>query len=281
MQKVAMAKSIIEYDTPYSPNDEQWVEWLAKPQWTAAEAAALSLNILPDFTRAYESTRPECDVIRITNDGAVSNNVSYSMKLIELAKVAGLTVEHKLQRRAQTLAAGTLVAANSEFTKYSPFNMYKLIDRTETIAQMGYWDWSLPSAMSGQAKPQPEARITDIRKVELSVNVDEDEWKVRVEKLHKLNDWPNEMPIRKLMDYLRVKEEKTIRNKRDRGEIPPANTGGENTTSQLWLKSEVDEYREAIRQKVKAKQQAKQAIIEAKKAFKKAAKANSIDQSSA
>lgn len=280
MQKAVMAKSIIEYDTPYSLNDAQWVEWLAKPQWTAAEAAALSLNILPDFTRAYESTRPEGDVIRITNDGAVSNNASYSMKLIDLAKVAGHTVEHKLHRRAQTLAAGSLVAANSEFTKFSPFNMYKLIDRTETIAQMRYWDWSLPTALSSQAKPQSEAKVAEIIKAEPS-KVDEDEWEVRVEKLHKLNDWPNEMPIRKLMDYLRVKEEKTIRNKRDRGEIPPANTGGENTTSQLWLKSQVDEYLEAIRQKVKAKQQAKQAIIDAKKASKKAAKASSIDQSSA
>lgn len=297
-----MAKSIIEYDTPYSLNDAQWVEWLAKPQWTAAEAAALSLNILPDFTRVSTSDGPgdtltiitagaddvsESFLTYLTNtygpdeaaehlsnlkagDTSASDEFTfYTLKLIDLAKVAGLTVEHKLHRRAQALAAGTLAAANSEFTKYSSFNMDKLIDRTETIAQMQYWEWNLPAAIIGQPNPQSVVEssgespmppvvekafkvVSRLLSQEDIKNATPAEFKAECNMRHRENNWPKTLHPLDVQFYYYIKSTDTIAEKMGRNEIPQPTLASRQGSTRRWELNDILDHDE----KLKANRQA-------------------------
>jgi hypothetical protein len=287
-----MAKAIIVYDTPYSPTDEQWVEWLAKPQWTAAEAAALSLNILPGFTRVSASDGPS-DTITTINAGAdnASESVltyltdtygpdaaaehlsnlkagdtrvsdeftSYTLKLIGQARAAGQSVEHKMERRAQALAVGPDAPSNSEFTKYSPFNMYKLIDRPGTIADMQYREWNLPAAMIGQPKPQPVAEsigeslmppvVEKAIKVEGRLlsqkdvkNATLDEFYAECNIRHRENNWPEKLHTLDMLFFYQHKDPPTIARMMKRGEVPRPTIPSKKGSARRWELSAIREH---------------------------------------
>lgn len=162
-----MAKAIIVYDTPYSPTDEQWVEWLAKPQWTAAEAAALSLNISPELTEITRHENSSDWAIAMVAEGATYSladremaswmgpqtraTPTFHLILTEKGHVAGISLENQLYSRGIDLTAKALVSIDANLKKPSQWDFSTKWTPSDCIAQMQYWEWNLPAAMIGPA----------------------------------------------------------------------------------------------------------------------------------
>lgn len=270
-----MAKAIIVYGTPYSPTDEQWVEWLAKPQWTAAEAAALSLNILPDFTNVTIALLPHTLApVRITDDGIdVSDQPSYRINLIDQARVAGVSVEATMQLRTQSLATNSTIDPKSEWAKFSSFNMHKPLDRPNTIAEMQRWEWNIPAAMTGRPIPQSvaesigESPIPPV--VEKSIKVvsklltkeeakaaKKDAFDAECNRRHREKNWPAVMKILHLRYYYGFQDDQAISKRLKDGRIPQHNAyvpgETEGGSGRRWNYADILEHAE----KLKANRQA-------------------------
>lgn len=248
-----MAKAIIVYDTPYSPTDEQWVEWLAKPQWTAAEAAALSLNILPDFTRVTIALLPHTLApVRITDDGIdVSDQPSYRINLIDQARVAGVSVEATMQLRTQSLATNSTIDPKSEWAKFSSFNMHKPLDRPNTIAEMQRWEWNIPAAMIGQPNPQSvaesigESLMPPVVEKSIKVvsrllsqkdvkNATLDEFYAECNIRHRENNWPEKLHTLDMLFFYQHKDPPTIARMMKRGEVPRPTIPSKKGSARRW-----------------------------------------------
>lgn len=139
----------------YALTVDEWKKWLAKPQWSAAEAAALSLGMSPVFIRVIKN-EVSIPIIRF-NDGLdkpQSLNYHYKIKLAETALAAGRSIEAEINHRASGLAGCPLDHIGSQWNQ-GQWDFNKPAGTPgRCVEQMQYWEWTMPMAMLGKAEPQ-------------------------------------------------------------------------------------------------------------------------------
>lgn len=142
----------------YAPTADEWKSWLLKPQWTAAEAAALSLGISPDLTKVsrQESHRPTDRVLSFGDEPPEEPIVIayWNIVLEGKGRAAGLSTEKLLYLRTRDLAASGLISKNINLKNKSHWDFSNKLTPSDCIAQMQYWEWALPIEILGKSEPQ-------------------------------------------------------------------------------------------------------------------------------
>lgn len=154
----------------YAPSVDEWKKWLAKPQWTAAEAAALSLNISPELTKITRHENSSDWAIAMVAEGATYSladremaswmgpmtraTPTFHLILTEKGRVAGISLENQLYSRGIDLAAKALVSIDANLKKPSQWDFSTKWTPSDCIVQMQYWEWTLPMEILGKAEPQ-------------------------------------------------------------------------------------------------------------------------------
>lgn len=149
----------------YAPTVDEWKKWLAKPQWTAAEAAALSLNISPELTKITRHENSSDWAIAMVAEGATYSladremaswmgpmtraTPTFHLILTEKGRVAGISLENQLYSRGIDLAAKALVSIDANLKKPSQWDFSVKKAPSDWIIQMQYWEWKLADGVLG------------------------------------------------------------------------------------------------------------------------------------
>jgi hypothetical protein len=127
-----------------------WMDWLSKPEWSAAEAAALSLGVNPMNVMVITEEKIEHHIT--FGDGLDNPEAKYIQSKLQLsnhAKGLGKSLEQKIQVRAAKLLG---------LKQYKSSGIERDLAQvagspSELIAEMKYEEWDLPSEMK-QFRPE-------------------------------------------------------------------------------------------------------------------------------
>lgn len=208
----------------YAPTADEWKSWLLKPQWTAAEAAALSLGISPDLTKVsrQESHRPTDRVLSFGDEPPEEPIVIayWNIVLEGKGRAAGLSTEKLLYLRTRDLAAGSLVSKNINLQNKNHWDFSVKQAPSDWIIQMQYWEWKLADGVLG-IESTPDATP--------SKNTKSKEWYV--------GKWPDDVIYKnrvQVQRYLGIGRS-SFYSKQRSGDLPKAENNG------FYTKKSIDE----------------------------------------